>query len=115
MQKFIKYALAVGLLAATPVVAEIQTTEVKTHLSQRDVALVEGAGSTSIWGLDGIHISLSSSGLFVGHVYHYWIIVFNEPGRCETEACSGKDALVRANIVECDAGHDGGAVAPSSA
>ena len=113
MQKFMKCALAAGLLAATPVVAEIQTTEVKTHLSQRDVALVEGAGSTSIRGLDGIHISLSSNGLFVGHVYHCWLIVFNETGRCEAETCSGKDALVRTDIVECDAGHDGGAVAPS--
>ncbi|WP_299673272.1 hypothetical protein [uncultured Roseobacter sp.] len=110
MQEFMKYALAAGMLAATPAAAEIQTVEVRTHPSQGDVEVVEGGGSTLIRGPDGIHVSLSTSGLIAGHVYTYWMVVFNEPGQCEAEMCSGKDALVRTDIVESDAGYVGGAV-----
>ncbi len=111
MQTLLKNACLAYTLVATPVMAEIQSTNVMTHPSQGEVAKVDGSKSSLIRGPEGVHLSLSTSGLIPGNAYTYWMVVFNEPSKCEKETCSGKDALVRTDIVKSDAGYVGGSVA----
>ncbi len=110
MQKLLKVAATIGLCATTTADAGIQEAIVMTHPSQGDVMAVEGSTSTLITGPEGLHISLKTGGLTPGNAYTYWLVVFNDPGECEAETCSGMDALVRTDIVQSDAGYVGGAV-----
>ncbi len=104
--------LAATLVAFTDITVSASTLEgvVKTHPSQGEVTNVDGANSSLIRGADGIYISLQTEGLIPGNVYTYWMVVFNAPANCETAPCSGKDALVRSEIVQSDAGYAGGAI-----
>lgn len=108
--KFLTSVTVLASLAATSLMAQTSESLVKTHPSQGDVTVVEGAQSQLITGDEGVYVRLDTSGLNAGNVYTYWMVVFNDPSQCEAELCSGKDALMRTEIVQADAGYIGGTI-----
>lgn len=84
------FGLAAAALAMTSVdaAAEIATQAVRTHPSQGDVAVVEGATARLAAAESGMFVGLETSGLTPGHVHTLWLVVINEPTACETGDCT---------------------------
>lgn len=108
--RFLVPITVLSMFTATAVVADMSESVIKTHPSQGDVTIVEGAQSSLITGPEGVHIRLETNGLIEGHAYTYWMVIFNDPSQCEGTPCTGKDALTRSDIVQSDAGYVGGTI-----
>lgn len=110
MKNALMIGIAAGCIVATSAAAGMMEKSVFTHPSQGDVVEVENTKASLISGQDGVHISLHTKDLIPGNVYTYWLVAFNEPGKCEADVCTGKDALIRTETVESDAGYVGGSI-----
>lgn len=108
--KYLASATIFALSSATAIVAETSESLIKTHPSQGEVTVVEGATSSLIRGPEGVHIRMETSGLIAGNAYTYWMVIFNDPSQCEAAPCTGKDALTRSDIVLSDAGYVGSTI-----
>jgi len=103
---------AAAILATVSVAtsAEIVTESVKTHPSQGDVTVVEGATARLASADDGIFVGIDTSGLTPGNVHTLWLVVVNQPAACEADNCTSKDVLKRSDAVSSDVGYAGGVI-----
>jgi hypothetical protein len=103
---------AVAALQIAPTLADTYSSvQVRSHPSQGDVVPVEGATARLATGANGIHVSLTTSGLVPGNVYTLLMPVMNLPSECPALPCTPKDVLKRSDIVLSDVAYAGGAIA----
>ena len=103
---------SLALIASLPIAAIAGTAmqPVKTHPSQGEPAIVDGAEARMAMDDDGLFVSLKTDGLTPGNVHTLWLVVINDPVACETSPCTSKDVLKRSDIVSSDVGYAGGVI-----
>lgn len=101
---------AMAFAASASFADTIRTAPVKSHPSQGDVKVVDGATARMAVHDDGIFVNVDTQSLTPGNVHTLWLVVINNPAACEGENCTSKDVLKRSDIVDSDVGYAGGVV-----
>ena len=103
-------AAALALTASATLADEVRTAPVKSHPSQGDVKVVEGATARLAAHDSGVFVNIDTNALTPGNVHTLWLVVINNPAACEGENCTSKDVLKRSDIVDSDVGYAGGVI-----
>lgn len=114
---------AAAAVLATGVAADsLKTAPVKSHPSQGEVTIVDGATAQLSVHDGGVFVAVDTVGLNPGHVHTLWFVAINNPAGCYDEAavveeqktdpaeCTSRDVLLRTDIVGADVGYGGGVV-----
>lgn len=91
--------------------ANFYSQEVKTHPSQGDVRVIEGAKATLLTTAEGVWGSLETRELTPGNAYTLWFVAINEPEGCENTPCDSSDVLERSDSTKSDVGYGDGLIA----
>ena len=101
---------ALSLAASASFAADVRMAPVKSHPSQGDVEVVQGATARLATHDEGIFVNIDTNALTPGNVHTLWLVVINNPADCEGENCTSKDVLKRSEIVDSDVGYAGGVI-----
>ncbi len=110
MLKVTLTTVALALVANAALANEVRTATVKSHPSQGNVEVIQGATARLAAHDDGIFVNIDTRVLTPGNVHTLWLVVINNPTACESENCTSKDVLKRSDIVDSDVGYAGGVI-----
>lgn len=120
--KTLLLSAAAAVLVTGATADSLKTAPMKSHPSQGEVAIIDGATARLSVHDDGVFVAVDTVGLNPGHVHTLWFVAINNPAGCYDEValieghktdpaeCTSRDVLLRTEEVKADVGYGGGVV-----